>query len=269
LFNIITTPDIMPILSAGGHHNPAEGACVMEYQSLLAGEPFSDTPICVDEQLTSFMQSINDTMPDEHRYRLAPFLGRAIGLVAPGRPREGDIWFKWAFDSRPVRAKGLRRSVNACWGCSYVKLCERHQDRITQAVAKAGFIRGVDLLNEQLHHARAVYNTEALKLRTIVLGKLEQVFSVEATRTGSGLPIDAMNFSTWYRSQLEIWAEERGFADDPMDDEVVDRCIEMTEALHVAYEQAMVDLGWEVKRELKCELPEVVDQVAQEFNCTL
>jgi hypothetical protein len=74
-------PDGMPVLSRGKHRNPARGACFMEYTALLAGEPFSDAPLCVDRELAAVLRHANDTLSDADRPRLLPLLGRAVGLV--------------------------------------------------------------------------------------------------------------------------------------------------------------------------------------------
>ncbi|MGY1802193.1 hypothetical protein ACI78T_02825 [Blastococcus sp. SYSU D00922] len=83
-------PEGMPVLARGSHRNPARGACFMEYTSLLAGEPFTDEPRCVDEELAAILRAANDKLSDRDRPRLAELLGRAIGLTVeppePGRP---------------------------------------------------------------------------------------------------------------------------------------------------------------------------------------
>jgi hypothetical protein len=84
------TPVLMPLLSRGRHRNPSYGACFMEYTALLAGEPFSDRPACVDPKLAAILRGANDLLSDEERPQLVPLLGRAIGLVVPaddGRAR--------------------------------------------------------------------------------------------------------------------------------------------------------------------------------------
>ena len=80
-------PASMPVLSRGKHRNPARGACFMEYTSLLAGEPFSDKPRCVDDKLAAILRGANDKLSDSDRPLLVPLLGRAIGIVA-GPPPE-------------------------------------------------------------------------------------------------------------------------------------------------------------------------------------
>jgi hypothetical protein len=77
-------PAAMPVLSRGRHRGPARGACFLEYTALLAGEPFSDDPACVDGELAAVLRHANDRLSDGDRFRLTPQLGRAIGLVVPG-----------------------------------------------------------------------------------------------------------------------------------------------------------------------------------------
>src|SRR3954471_4484281 len=72
-------PDVLPVLSRGKHKRPEKGACFLEYTSLLAGEPFSDSPGCVDRELAAVLRHANDLLSDADR----PRLGRAVGLVIP------------------------------------------------------------------------------------------------------------------------------------------------------------------------------------------
>src|ERR1700712_1619953 len=74
-------PDGLPVLSRGKHRNPTRGACFMEYTALLAGEPFSDAPTCVDRELAAVLRHANDKLSDDARPRLLPLLGRSVGLV--------------------------------------------------------------------------------------------------------------------------------------------------------------------------------------------
>lgn len=66
-----TTPGYLPLLSRGAHRNPAEGACLMEYVSQLAGEGFSDQPRCTDPVLAAVARQVNDHISDTARPRLA------------------------------------------------------------------------------------------------------------------------------------------------------------------------------------------------------
>src|SRR3954470_20261630 len=84
-------PDLLPVLSRGKHKNPSKGACFLEYTSLLAGEPFSDSPACVDRELAAVLRHANDVLADADRPRLVPLLGRAVGLVVRP-PTAADGW---------------------------------------------------------------------------------------------------------------------------------------------------------------------------------
>ena len=83
-------PAAMPVLARGKHRSPARGACFLEYTALLAGEPFSDEPRCVDQELAAVLRGANDKLSDRDRSQLTPLLGRAIGLTVeppvPGSP---------------------------------------------------------------------------------------------------------------------------------------------------------------------------------------
>lgn len=68
-------------LSQGGHENAKDGTCALEAVSILAGEPFSDHPVCVCPVIANFVRTLNDDLPDdETRNRLLlPILPRLIG----------------------------------------------------------------------------------------------------------------------------------------------------------------------------------------------
>jgi hypothetical protein len=83
-------PDLLPVLGRGKHRDPSRGACFLEYTSLLAGEPFSDEPACVDRELAAILRQSNDRLSDADRPRLVPLLGRAVGLVVPSPPAVQD-----------------------------------------------------------------------------------------------------------------------------------------------------------------------------------
>jgi hypothetical protein len=67
----VHVPKSMPVLSRGKHRRPRNGACLMEYVSVLAGGPFTDSPICTDPTLAVIARAVNDYSGDEMRQRLA------------------------------------------------------------------------------------------------------------------------------------------------------------------------------------------------------
>lgn len=79
LNSLPSAPDAMPMLTRGRHVSAEEGACLMEYVSVLAGEPFSDNPKCVDPLLVRLSWAVNDCSVDPVRAKLAEFAPRLIG----------------------------------------------------------------------------------------------------------------------------------------------------------------------------------------------
>ncbi|MGH2887681.1 MAG: hypothetical protein ACRDPA_34110 [Solirubrobacteraceae bacterium] len=79
------TPTKRPIthqtvrLSAGSHASPAEGVCVMELASMLAGEPFSAAPNAVCPVIAAFLRTYNDRVDDRRRQDLYGYAAEAIG----------------------------------------------------------------------------------------------------------------------------------------------------------------------------------------------
>lgn len=69
-------------LSQGKHRDPGHGACVMELSSMLAGEPFTDRPRCVDPVIAGFLRTYNDGIEDARRQDLYPLAAEAVGTRA-------------------------------------------------------------------------------------------------------------------------------------------------------------------------------------------
>lgn len=96
-------------LSAGKHRSPAQGACVMELSSMLAGERFTDAPASVCPVIRDFLRSYNDRIDDERRQDLyacaAAIVGsRSTPLVERERLRlcaEVAQTVRWGWGSLP------------------------------------------------------------------------------------------------------------------------------------------------------------------------
>jgi hypothetical protein len=123
----VTVPAAMPVLSRGKHRNPSQGACFMEYTSLLAGEPFTDGPRCVDGELAAVLRSANDRLSDGDRPLLVPLLGRAIGAAIEPPPR-GRAW------CRPASARRRRREELARYREQTARLRRAVARRFTAAL---------------------------------------------------------------------------------------------------------------------------------------
>jgi hypothetical protein len=68
-------------LARGRHKSPADGACVMELASMLAGERFSDHPRCVDPIIAAFLRAFNDRLSPSERQRLVPYASAVVGTA--------------------------------------------------------------------------------------------------------------------------------------------------------------------------------------------
>lgn len=78
------SPVLMPVLSAGKHRSPREGACFMEFASWLAGESWSDHPACTHPALAALARLVNDCSTHRGRARLVELIPSVIGLVDDG-----------------------------------------------------------------------------------------------------------------------------------------------------------------------------------------
>ncbi len=71
-------PDQLPLLQRGHHRRPQDGACVMEYVSVLSGGKFTDHPRCTHPALATLARLVNDWIDDEQARSelalLAPYL---------------------------------------------------------------------------------------------------------------------------------------------------------------------------------------------------
>jgi hypothetical protein len=84
----MTTLNIETIeIKHGSHSSPEDGACVMEWVSIFAGLPFSDSPECTDPVVAHYARALNDVMPDNERWRLRPFIPQ-LAATKNGCPSE-------------------------------------------------------------------------------------------------------------------------------------------------------------------------------------
>jgi hypothetical protein len=77
-------PESLPVISGGKHKSPKEGACVMEYISLLAGEEWTDYPKCTHSSLARLAQRANDTLPQSRRHEMFSRVNRLFGTGSVG-----------------------------------------------------------------------------------------------------------------------------------------------------------------------------------------
>ena len=72
-------------LKSGAHTSFAQGACLLEAASYVAGEAWTDHPQCVSPVLGAYGRSLNDVLPDDRRQELKPYIPRLIGTADDGK----------------------------------------------------------------------------------------------------------------------------------------------------------------------------------------
>ena len=111
-------PELVPVLSRGKHRSPRRGACFMELASYLAGEQWSDGPVCTHPLLAALARDVNDYTSDAGRARLAGLIPSVIGLAGEDLHIDARIALLCARTALPVVAAAQQQvmavSVLAC-----------------------------------------------------------------------------------------------------------------------------------------------------------
>jgi hypothetical protein len=111
-------PEMVPVLSRGKHRGPRQGACLMELASYLAGERWSDHPVCTHPLLAALARDVNDYISDAGRARLVPLIPSVIGLDGDDLHIDARIALLCARMALPVVAAAQQQvmavSVLAC-----------------------------------------------------------------------------------------------------------------------------------------------------------
>ncbi|HEX6405493.1 MAG TPA: hypothetical protein VF003_20400 [Pseudonocardiaceae bacterium] len=107
-------PDQLPVLSRGWHRGPEDGACVMEYVSVLAGARFTDHPRCTPPALAALARLVNDRIVDDGvRSKLALLAPDLIGIRADPATTQCVIasCLTAADELQPALPRGARRKL--------------------------------------------------------------------------------------------------------------------------------------------------------------
>lgn len=104
-------PELVPILSAGRHRSPKQGACFMEFASYLAGERWSDHPACTHPVLAALARDVNDLTSDTARERLLPHVPRVVGLTTDDPRLSEMIAVRAAASALPVASLERQRAL--------------------------------------------------------------------------------------------------------------------------------------------------------------
>jgi hypothetical protein len=102
-------PGLLPMLSRGKHRSPHQGACFMEFASLLAGERWSDHPVCTHPLLATVARLVNDYTSDAGRSRLVELVPSVVGLTGDDLHIDAEIALRCATIALPVVAASRQR----------------------------------------------------------------------------------------------------------------------------------------------------------------
>lgn len=101
----------MPILSAGRHRTPKQGACFMEFASYLAGEKWSDHPDCTHPVLAALARDVNDLTSDATRASLTTHIHRVVGLTSDDSLFAATIAVHCASAALPIASLERQRAL--------------------------------------------------------------------------------------------------------------------------------------------------------------
>jgi hypothetical protein len=133
-------PDGLPRLAAGAHVTPEDGACLMEYVSVLAGTTFSDHPRCTDPTLAALARLVNDACTDAGRSRLTDLVPALA--ATPAVDASGTAAIVYA---------ALRAAHSAAGGSAALRRCLRRAERRRRRVAGAGPLTALARRLDVLH----------------------------------------------------------------------------------------------------------------------
>ena len=89
--------DIDSLVLYSGDHDPNGKMCIMEAVAYVAGEPWSDRPVCASTVISDFLRSWNDALNDDDRQMLKPFILRMVGTSAQQEVElmRSELAWKW------------------------------------------------------------------------------------------------------------------------------------------------------------------------------
>lgn len=131
---------VMPILSAGRHRTPKQGACFMEFASYLAGEKWSDHPACTHPVLAALARDVNDLASDATRSTFARLIPRVVGLTSDDPRFTAALAVHAASAALPIASMDRQRAL------AVGMLCATALDGSTElgAIAAAAFANAPD-----------------------------------------------------------------------------------------------------------------------------
>jgi hypothetical protein len=182
-------PQGLPELRWGRHISPEQGACLMEYVSVLAGERFSDRPACVDPLLVQLAWAVNDTTNSKLRARLPDLAPRFIGTAQGGPQAAPAIVIACCRFAQPYLSPSSRSSL-----ARGQRRAEARLQRVNGWIAAGRAVRGVRryrLLHAEPALQTAVSAVAAADLAALPRLLLEAITAVEMLQPADTTPATA------------------------------------------------------------------------------
>jgi hypothetical protein len=105
---IVNELDLDSLVLKLGKHDPDSEMCVMEAVAYVAGEEWSDSPKCASPVIGAFLRSWNDTLDDEARQQLKPYISRLIGTKGTKAQEDKRAWMALDWLVRDYTPRWLR-----------------------------------------------------------------------------------------------------------------------------------------------------------------
>jgi len=95
-------------LESSSHPSPEDGMCIMEAVAYMAHEPFSDHPSCASPVIAAFLRNWNDSLNDEDRQMLKPYIPKLIGTAGSPEAENRRAWMALDWLARAQAVSWLR-----------------------------------------------------------------------------------------------------------------------------------------------------------------
>lgn len=151
----LNSPGLLPTLGQGCHHLLEDGACLMEYVSVLSGDGFTDRPWSTHPALGELARRVNDATTDHGRARLALLAPNLIGTNVNGAGSTAAVVAAClraaGVSSRSKHVERFQRwPAGVAVGCAF-RLVARQMCRISSSERDVGLY---DLLADAIANCR-------------------------------------------------------------------------------------------------------------------
>src|SRR6266487_716019 len=79
-------------LDHGAHGSRKNGVCIMEAVAWAAGREHTDRPPCVSPLIATFLRSWNDSLNDQDRQMLKPYVFKVLNTATGKADEETRAW---------------------------------------------------------------------------------------------------------------------------------------------------------------------------------